>query len=200
MILLANEQHREPSRFDGWIMARPKLTTSVIVGAIAVLCLTVFPQHEHAERAVPTAGAVYVRWGKKTCPSDLGTELVYSGVAGGSWFDHQGGTTSICRPTHNGERTKMESKGTRLTFGELSTIDDPRPQHLPHRLDLMAGFYGHPGVAEFVCVDKHPDVTPGSREANEDGTLFCPVEARCESLPCPSYVDGRELTCVVCTK
>ena len=32
----------------------------------------------------PSGGAVYTRWGRTICPSDQGTELVYSGRAGGT--------------------------------------------------------------------------------------------------------------------
>ncbi|XP_019644204.1 PREDICTED: short-chain collagen C4-like [Branchiostoma belcheri] len=64
---------------------------------------------------------------------------------------------------------------------------------------LMAEWYNHPGSKEYVCVDEQPEALPGG-QANHNGALFYPVEARCGSLPCPRYVDGRELTCVVCTK
>ncbi|CAI8027491.1 Short-chain collagen C4 (Fragment) [Geodia barretti] len=44
-------------------------------------------------------GAVYVRWGRTVCPSGQGTELVYSGRAGGSRYDHQGGGANhLCMP------------------------------------------------------------------------------------------------------
>ncbi|CAI8032723.1 Short-chain collagen C4 (Fragment) [Geodia barretti] len=44
-------------------------------------------------------GAVYVRWGRTVCPSDQGTELVYSGRAGGSRYDHRGGGANhLCMP------------------------------------------------------------------------------------------------------
>ncbi|XP_066271270.1 short-chain collagen C4-like [Branchiostoma lanceolatum] len=64
---------------------------------------------------------------------------------------------------------------------------------------LMAAKHDHNGRTEFVCMDGEPEVLPGG-EGNKDGALFYPVEARCGSLPCPPYVEGRELTCVVCTK
>ncbi|XP_035686192.1 short-chain collagen C4-like isoform X2 [Branchiostoma floridae] len=64
---------------------------------------------------------------------------------------------------------------------------------------LMAGHYNHPGAKEYVCVDEQPEAVTGG-QANDNGALFYPVEARCGSLPCPNYVEGRELTCVVCTK
>ncbi|XP_078655904.1 uncharacterized protein LOC144902382 [Branchiostoma floridae x Branchiostoma belcheri] len=63
---------------------------------------------------------------------------------------------------------------------------------------LMAERFNHKR-SEFVCVDEQPEVRP-SGHANVDGALFYPVDARCGSLPCPPYVEGRELTCVVCTK
>ena len=44
-------------------------------------------------------GAVYVCWGRTVCPSDQGTELVYSGRAGGSCWSHQGGGANhLCLP------------------------------------------------------------------------------------------------------
>ncbi|XP_078699700.1 uncharacterized protein LOC144926627 isoform X2 [Branchiostoma floridae x Branchiostoma belcheri] len=66
---------------------------------------------------------------------------------------------------------------------------------------LMAEGHNHPGSKEYVCVDEQPEAVPGGQE-NHDGALFYPVEARCGSLQCSHghYVEGRELTCVVCTK
>ena len=41
----------------------------------------------------------YVRWGRTTCPQNIGTELVYSGRAGGSWSSKTGGATNyLCMP------------------------------------------------------------------------------------------------------
>ena len=36
-------------------------------------------------------GVTYVRWGRTTCPNITGTELVYTGRAAGSYYDHSGG-------------------------------------------------------------------------------------------------------------
>ena len=38
-----------------------------------------------------TGGAVYIRWGRTTCPSTPGTELVYTGRAGNGVKNQQGG-------------------------------------------------------------------------------------------------------------
>ena len=48
----------------------------------------------------PTSGgATYIRWGKSSCPEVTGTELVYSGIAGGSWNDQDGGGSNyLCLP------------------------------------------------------------------------------------------------------
>ena len=57
------------------------------------------PQGERGLPGPASGGAVYVRWGRTVCPSDQGTELVYSGRAGGSPWDHQGGGANhLCLP------------------------------------------------------------------------------------------------------
>ena len=45
------------------------------------------------------SGVVYTRWGRTTCPSGQGTELVYSGRAGGSHYLQKGGAANyLCMP------------------------------------------------------------------------------------------------------
>ncbi len=47
----------------------------------------------------PSGGVVYTRWGRTTCPSTPGTELVYKGLAGGSHYTHRGGGSNyLCLP------------------------------------------------------------------------------------------------------
>ena len=54
-------------------------------------------QGEQGVRGLPVGGAVYVRWGRTICPN--GTELVYSGRAGGTRYDHKGGAANfLCMP------------------------------------------------------------------------------------------------------
>eukprot|EP00058_Branchiostoma_floridae_P027478 XP_002612969.1 hypothetical protein BRAFLDRAFT_74754 [Branchiostoma floridae] len=62
---------------------------------------------------------------------------------------------------------------------------------------LMAEYHGHPRT-EWVCMDSEPE--KGGTPVNQNGALFYTVEGRCGVLECPPYVDGREITCVVCTK
>ena len=57
------------------------------------------PQGEQGVQGPPTGGAVYVRWGRTSCPTDQETELLYSGRAGGSMKNHKGGGANyLCMP------------------------------------------------------------------------------------------------------
>lgn len=53
--------------------------------------------------------------------------------------------------------------------------------------------------SEYICVDEKLDSIPGGDSDVNQAVVF-PVEAICGSLKCPPYVNGRELTCVVCSK
>ncbi|XP_036366810.1 short-chain collagen C4-like [Octopus sinensis] len=64
---------------------------------------------------------------------------------------------------------------------------------------LMTAHYNHKGRQEYVCVDYAPEADPAGYR-NENGATLYFVEAACGSLPCPPYVHGQELTCVVCSK
>ena len=45
------------------------------------------------------AGATYVRWGRTTCPTELGTQLLYAGRAAGPHYTFQGaGADLLCLP------------------------------------------------------------------------------------------------------
>ena len=62
----------------------------------------------------------------------------------------------------------------------------------------MAGYYKHTAGTKYTCVDSHPDTLHGG-QSDKHGRLFYLVEARCGSLKCPPYVEGRELSCGVCS-
>ena len=51
----------------------------------------------------------------------------------------------------------------------------------------------------FECMDADPEVIQGGA-AGLNGATFYAVEAKCGSLPCPNYVNNREVTCVVCSQ
>ena len=58
------------------------------------------PQGEHGPQGPATGGGtVYTRWGRTSCPMNQGTDLVYSGRAGGTQYDHSGGAANLlCLP------------------------------------------------------------------------------------------------------
>ena len=65
---------------------------------------------------------------------------------------------------------------------------------------LMAEHYDHAGRTTYVCMDNAPEVIEGGG-LGKNGVLFYNSEATCGGpLPCPNYVEGWELTCVVCTQ
>ena len=46
-----------------------------------------------------SGGAIYTRWGKSMCPQVKGTELVYSGITGGTFYNQEGGGANyLCMP------------------------------------------------------------------------------------------------------
>ena len=46
-----------------------------------------------------SGGVLYTRWGKSSCPNTPGTELVYAGRTGGSFFNQEGGGANyLCMP------------------------------------------------------------------------------------------------------
>ena len=46
-----------------------------------------------------SGGVLYTRWGKSSCPNTPGTELVYAGRAGGTWYSQEGGGANyLCMP------------------------------------------------------------------------------------------------------
>ena len=62
------------------------------------------PTGETGEQGPPGAtsgGITYTRWGKTSCPTVSGTELVYAGITAGSWYCSTGGGANyLCMP-HN---------------------------------------------------------------------------------------------------
>ena len=59
-------------------------------------------QGEPGQRGPPgtvSGGVVYTRWGKSSCPDIPGTQLLYTGIAGGSFWSHEGGGGNyLCMP------------------------------------------------------------------------------------------------------
>ena len=41
-----------------------------------------------------------MRWGRTSCPTQLGTTLLYSGRAAGTWYNDGGGANLLCLPSN----------------------------------------------------------------------------------------------------
>ena len=63
---------------------------------------------------------------------------------------------------------------------------------------LTGGYYGDHTPGDYLCVDNTPEGLGAG--GNEDGALLFYTVAACGSLPCPPYVNGRVVTCVVCSQ
>ena len=56
-------------------------------------------QGEPGVQGPPAGGAVYTRWGRTTCPTDQGTQLLYAGRAGETPQGQKGGAANyLCLP------------------------------------------------------------------------------------------------------
>ena len=52
--------------------------------------------------------------------------------------------------------------------------------------------------SNYMCWDRSPEISAGDTAQNQ--AAIYPVEVVCGSLPCSTYITGKELTCVVCSK
>ena len=64
---------------------------------------------------------------------------------------------------------------------------------------LMTNYRKRAHNMEYICLDARPEGIPHGDAGDHENVLYL-VEARCGSLPCPPYVEGRELACTVCSK
>ncbi|KAJ8028414.1 Short-chain collagen C4 [Holothuria leucospilota] len=184
------------------------------------------------------SGAIYTRWGHSSCPCT--SELVYTGIAGGSFYTHKGsGSNYLClpeEPIYDETESSAHGERGRVYGGEYQTRSDTlspfrnlyqhdvpcavckatnRPSLLmiparnvcpdekwtkEYHGYLMSERSAHYRT-EYVCVDSQPQAVPRTSD-NNNGALFYLVEGICTEgggLPCGPYINGYELTCVVCT-
>ncbi|XP_060592242.1 short-chain collagen C4-like [Ruditapes philippinarum] len=152
-------------------------------GATNHLCLPTDPQWAHYDDSVTSGSKIYgVEYQFGDTFSDQG-----SAFFGGEHIYEEDAPCAVCQSTR------------------------PIMMMLPGRLDCYPGWTkeyngylvseadGHASASEYICLDSRPEVVMGGH-ANNNGRLFYLVEGVCGSLKCPPYVEGRELTCVVCTK
>ena len=88
----------------------------------------------------PDAGVTYVRWGKSSCPSVAGTQLVYAGRASGAAFNSPGGGGGeiLCLPLNpdyisNSQSTNASFYST-LHGAEYDTANGPHDSLFNHNV------------------------------------------------------------------
>ena len=89
------------------------------------------PQGDQGPPGPRSAGVTYIRWGKSSCPTTPGTQLVYAGRAGGSVYSAQGGgAEKLCLPLDPDYITAPRSTSATLfstLYGaEYQTRDGPQ--------------------------------------------------------------------------
>ncbi|KAL8599797.1 hypothetical protein ACOMHN_052310 [Nucella lapillus] len=177
---------------------------------------------EHNFRAV---GSTFIRWGHSRCPDN--TSLVYSGVAGGTFYDKSGGASNylclVMEPQldnlpipeyfssiHGAEYQRFNELLNQDVVCSVCWAPQTTTVMVPATLTCPAGwntqYSGHitstydraKGRTEYVCLDEAREYRAGGN-ANRNGALFYPVFAHCGSLPCPPYTNNKTITCVVCS-
>ncbi len=59
-----------------------------------------------------SGGAIYTRWGKSTCPQVEDTEMLYSGITGGTYYNQEGGGANyLCMPKDPEYSTTLTYRG-----------------------------------------------------------------------------------------
>ncbi|XP_033109909.1 short-chain collagen C4-like, partial [Anneissia japonica] len=151
------------------------------------------------------------------------------GYVGGGWYNHKGaGTNSLCLPeTPEYDKDLITNAvdwrsliygaefggnlqnydlvcAVCLVRGRSTTLMIPAKLTCPSGWTkeyggLLMGSYKNYNAHDYICVDKNTQGRPGSA-ADKNGAIFQPTQGKCGSLPCPPYVDGNELACVVCSR
>ncbi|XP_025079872.1 short-chain collagen C4-like isoform X1 [Pomacea canaliculata] len=196
-------------------------------GRLAALVTELQTVTSQLQSALPlSSSSLYTRWGSKTC-SNTSTQ-VYKGVIGGGNHAASGSAVNaLCltlNPVYDGHNPTTYSSN--LYGMEYETTPEekqdqdgvcsvcrvhrsttlmipgtnvcPNGWTLEYSGYLMAGYDSHPASSEYICVDKKQDARYGSN-ADYNGKLFYYTVGSCGSLPCPPYVQGKVVTCVVCS-
>ena len=91
---------------------------------------------------------------------------------------------------------KVKGRSVVTTFAAATRC--PAGWDLEYQGYLMAEYHNHPRQGGPICVDEAPE-TLVRGGANLNGALLYFVRGKCGSLPCPPYVNDRQLACVVCS-
>ena len=104
------------------------------------------PQGPQGVRGLPGGGTTYIHWGRTTCPTGQGTELVYSGRAGATQHLHKGGAANyLCMPDNpdhslfqSGVQTNNYVTGVEYYYRGLPSLSSINYHNVPCALCYVA--------------------------------------------------------------
>ena len=100
------------------------------------------PQGKEGPPGTKCGGATYIRWGKNSCPNITGTQVVYSGIAAGSWYTQSGGGANyLCMPKDPEYKSDLEYRPGADDHSQLHGVEYELP---------VQGHYNH-NVPCAVC-------------------------------------------------
>ena len=188
------------------------------------------PGEKGSPSSTPFGSVIYTRWGKRTCrpgaylvyagragtsfhshkgggsnylcmPNDPEYTLAYkSGVQGHSYMygvEYEA-TAGVNRNNHNAQCAVCLVSNKEVSLMIPAKTSCPSGWTREYYGYLMAENTNNPRT-EYVCVDSAMDAVPGSQNHINSGH-FWHVEGHCDGVPCPPYINYKELNCVVCTK
>ncbi|KAK3098468.1 hypothetical protein FSP39_019758 [Pinctada imbricata] len=104
-----------------------------------------------------------------------------------SRYTEKGVPCAVCRPT--------TPSNVIMIPGRNACYKGMREEYRGY---LMAGYYSHVGASEYICVDRDAGtITP---KVHSWKKILYAVESMCGGpMECPPYINGAEMTCVVCS-
>lgn len=119
----------------------------------------------------------------------FGFQYATTGYLGGSKYSSVNGYQIPC--------AVCENRRAVVTFTQFGSPDCPQGYVEEFSGYVFASYFrGSNYKTSHICVDRSPSY---SRSGNGHGIVY-PVETECGSLPCPPYVQDRELICVQCSR
>lgn len=104
-------------------------------------------------------------------------------------YDHHGVACSLCR--------KKKKSSTILIPARHDCYGNWVKEYDGY---LYAGHHTHAAATQYICLDKTPEALDKSPNWTAKKLLY-PVTVNCNgAIPCPPFVNGREVTCVVCSR
>ena len=142
----------------------------------------------------PSGGAIYTQWGKSFCPQIQGTELLYSGITGGTWYDHTGGGANyLCMPQDPEYSTTLTYRDGAQGYAYIYGAEYELPIQGTHNHNMPCAVCYVPTRPTVVMIPAKASCPPTwTREyhgyimtahQNHQRTTFECVDAEQESLP-----------------